>query len=436
MRSQHSLLLVAAVIILQARTISLFGSTSVPLEKLTLNRAVKVALSNSPAVRAAQDRVDRAKARVRMRKSRYYPQFSFNGIAKLGLSGATNGLGLLGLPASPFFRNLSDALNINQNIFDFGQTSHSIKVGNAEVSAAEHALDGVRIQTAEQAAIAFLKLLSFRRTIQVKEQDLKERQEVERKAQEFFEVGLSSKLDLDLAKVGTSSAELGLAQARADEKAAWSTLYAALGQSEAGNYQLVEPQIKLETPGALGSEIEQALANRPDLMKMKAEIDAQEERVEYAQSLRRPSFRAVFSGGYARFAELTSANQAAGGLGLYAPLYTGGNLKAQVQSAQSELEALRSEYSFRELQARTEVSQTHAKVIKTLSSAQANEKIASYAEEALRLAQTRYRAQLISMVELFAAESTAESARAAYAQALYDYDIARAQLNSAIGLSP
>lgn len=423
-------------LVLQPGAVALYGASSASIEKLTLDRAVKIALSNSPAVLAAQDRMDRAKAYVRMRKSRYYPQFSFNGIGKLGLAGATNGLGLLGLPASPFFRNLSDALSINLNIFDFGQTRHSIKVANAEVSAAEHVIDGVRIQTAEQAAVAFLQVLSLQRTIQIKEQDLKERQEVERKAQAFFEVGLSSKLDLDLAKVGTSSAELALAKTHADENTAWTTLFAALGQSEGGNYQLVEPQIKLETPGALGSGIEQALANRPDLMKMKAEIDAQEERVEYAQSLRRPSFRAVFSGGYARFAELTSANQAAGGLGLFAPIYTGGSLKAQVQSAQSELEALRSEYSFRTLQIRTEVSQAHANVIKTLSSAQANRKIASYAEEALRLAQTRYNAQLISMVELLAAESAAESARAAYAQALYDYKIAEAHLSSAIGLQP
>jgi outer membrane protein len=434
MRSQILLLLVAAAVGLHPGTATLLGDASEPLEKLTFDGAVKTALSNSPAMLAEQERVDRAKAYVRMRKSGYYPQFSFYGIGKLGLSGATNGLGLLGLPASPFFRNLSDALNINQTIFDFGRTKHSVEIANAGVRAAEHALDKVRIHTAEQAAASFLRVLSLQRTIKVKEQDLKERREVERKAQEFFEVGLSSKLDLDLARVGTSSAELALTQARADEKAAWSTLYAALGQSKAKNYQLIEPQIKLEAPAPLDSEIDQALANRPDLMEMKAEIEAQKERVEYAQSLRRPSLRAVFSGGYARFAELTAANQSAGGLGLYAPVYTGGNLKAQVRAEQSKLEALRSEYSFRTLQIRKDVSQAHAEVIKSLSSAKANEKIAFYGEDALRLAHTRYNAQLISMVELLAAESTAESARAAYARALYDYKIAEARLSSTVGL--
>lgn len=404
--------------------------------KLTLDHAVEIALIKSPELRAAQERVDRARAGVRMRKSGYYPQLSFSGIGKLGLSGSTNGLGLLGLPASPFFRNLSDAANVNQNIFDFGQTGHSVKVANAEVTAAQSNLDEVRIRTAERATVTFLRVLSLQRTIQVEEQDLKERQEVERKAQEFFEAGLSSKLDLDLAKVGTSSAELALAQAHADENASWTALFTALGQPEGGNYQLVEPQIELEVPGTLDSEIKQALANRPDLIEMKAQVEAQEERVKYAQSLRRPSLRAVFTGGYARFTELTAARLLAGGLGLFAPVYTGGNLEAQVEAEQNGLEALRSEYSFQLLQIRTEVSQAHASVVKTLSSAKANQKIASFAEEALRLARTRFDAQLISMVELLTAETAAESARAAYAQALYDYKIAQAQLNSAVGLQP
>jgi outer membrane protein TolC len=436
MRSGILMLLLAVFVTFGPQAVELHTAQPPAPENLTLDRAVKTAITNSQEMHAAQQRVNEAKMYAQVQKSGYYPHLSFNGIGKLGLSGATNGLGLLGLPASPFFRNLADALNVNQNIFDFGRTRHSIRVANAEVRVAEHALKEVRIQTAEKAAVSFLKVLSLQRAIQVKEQDLKERQSVERKSREFFEAGLSSKLDLDLAKVGTSSAELALAQEKADEKAAWSKLFAALGQRQGGNYQLVEPQIKLETPATVDSEIKQALANRPDLMQMQAEIEAQKERVEYAQSLRRPSLRAVFSGGYARFAELTAANQAAGGLGLFAPIYTGGSLKAQVRAEQSKLEALRSEYSFGELEARTEVSQAHAKVIKTLSSAQANEKIASYAEEALRLAQTRYNAQLISMVELLAAETTAESARAAYAQALYDYEISRARLNATIGVQP
>jgi outer membrane protein TolC len=259
---------------------------------------------------------------------------------------------------------------------------------------------------------------------------------VERKAREFHEAGLSSKLDLVLANVGLSSAELVLDQARDDEQAARADLYAALGLPEGTHYILIEPQVALTAPDALEKEIDQALSARPDLKALQAEIEAQQERVEYARSLRHPLLNGVFSGGYARFAELTVGNLMAGGLGLFAPIYTGGGLEAQVQSEQANLEALRAQYQSKILATRNEVSVAHTGARKTLDSAQTNQQIAGYAEEALRLARTRYEAQLISFVDLLTAETAAESAPANYAQALYVYENAKVRLDAAMGFQP
>jgi outer membrane protein len=270
----------------------------------------------------------------------------------------------------------------------------------------------------------------------VREQDIRERQQVERKAQEFYEAGLSSKLDLDLAEVGLSSGELALAQARDDEQAAWAELYAALGQPEGTPYSLVEPQFTITPPDSLTKEIDQALAARPDLKALDAQVEAQQDRVKYARSLRRPLLNGVFSGGYARFTELTAARLMVGGLGLFAPIYTGGGLEAQVQAEEGNLEALRAQCESQVLGVRNQVSRAHVELLKSFDSAQDNQKIAGFAEEALRLARTRYEAQLISFVDLLTAETAAESARANYAQALYDYQIEKVHLNAATGLAP
>jgi outer membrane protein TolC len=413
------------------------GGTGTPAEpELTITQAVQLALANSPDLQAAEQRLQAAQARVEMARSRYFPQVSFNGIAKLGLAGATNGLGLLGLPASPFYRNLAEAGNVNQDIFDFGRTRHATAVGRAEAEAAKQELAETRLRVAEQAKVAFLRVLSAQRVSQVRQQGLRERQGVERKTQEFFQAGLSSKLDANLAEVGLRGAELAVAQARDDEQAAWAALFAALGRPEGTHYDLVEPQFTLAPPDHLTSEIDQALVTRPDLRALQAELEAQQQRVEYAQSLRRPVLLGVFSGGYARFAELTAAQLMAGGLGLVAPLYTGGGLEAQVKAERHTLDALRARYACRVLEVRVEVSRAHAELLKALDSAQANQQIAAYAEEALRLAQTRYRAQLTSFVELLTAEASTEQARAEYAQAVYNYQISRAHLNTAVGLEP
>ncbi len=82
------------------------------------------------------------------------------------------------------------------------------------------------------------------------------------------------------------------------------------------------------------------------------------------------------------------------------------------------------------------MSHAHAEQLKTLDSAQANHEIAAYAEEALRLARPRYQAELTSFVELVTAEAAAEQGRAEYAQAIFNYQIARARLDAAMGLQP
>ncbi|MGH9398550.1 MAG: TolC family protein [Terriglobia bacterium] len=402
-------------------------------EKLTLTQAVDMALANSPELRSGRERIAAAQAGIEFAKSRYRPQITFNGIAKLGLSGATNGLGLLGLPASPFWNDISDAVNVDQDIFDFGRTRHSVGVARAKEEAAEHDLDRSRIQVAERAKVAFLKVLSAQRLVQVREEDLKERQQVERKADEFFEVGLSSKLDLDLAQVGLRSAEMALAEAQ-DDQQAWAELFTALGQAKGQHYELVEPAPQLMPPENLTMAIDTALSTRPDLKAVQARIKAQQERVLYAQSLRRPILAGVFSGGYARFPKLTLARLSAGALGLFAPIYTGGGLKAQITAEQRRLGALRAQYASQVLEVRDEVSRNHANVLKALQSTEDNQKIAAYAEEALRLARTRYQAQLTSFVELITADAATEQARANYSQAFYAYQMARARLNASLGL--
>src|SRR2546421_612331 len=97
-----------------------------PPVHVTLQQAIENALRENPSVIAARHAVEEAEARVREARAGYYPQIGFNGIAKMGLSGATNALGLVGLPASPLYRNLADSVNASQTVFDFGRTKHRV----------------------------------------------------------------------------------------------------------------------------------------------------------------------------------------------------------------------------------------------------------------------------------------------------------------------
>ena len=111
---------------------------------LTVDEAVAIALRQNPRIAEARDALREAEARLKQARADYYPQIGFSGIAKAGLSGATNGLGLTGLPNSPFYRNFADSVNVYQRLYDFGRTAHSVEqqrrrqeMLEAEVAAAE-----------------------------------------------------------------------------------------------------------------------------------------------------------------------------------------------------------------------------------------------------------------------------------------------------------
>src|SRR5262245_22592187 len=94
--------------------------------RLSLMEAIETALRQNPSVIAARQAVDEADARVQQARAGYFPQLGFNGIAKAGLSGATNALGLVGLPASPLYRNFADSLNVSHPLLDFGRTNRLV----------------------------------------------------------------------------------------------------------------------------------------------------------------------------------------------------------------------------------------------------------------------------------------------------------------------
>src|SRR6266581_5047640 len=68
-------------------------------QPLSLEEAVQVALKQQPVLEEAEAAVAAAEAQVREARAAYFPQLSFSGIGKIGLSGATSALGLPGFPA-------------------------------------------------------------------------------------------------------------------------------------------------------------------------------------------------------------------------------------------------------------------------------------------------------------------------------------------------
>jgi len=401
--------------------------------RLTLDEAIRKALTEHPVLRQAREAIRGAEARTKQARSGYYPQLSFSGIAKQGLSGASGALGLRGLVTSPLFRDIGASAAAFENLYDFGRTAHQVKASQWASVSLSHALEAQQALVKLDVEQAYYTALQQQRLVKVDEQILADRQLIARQAKAFYDAQIKSKVDLSLAEVGVSNANLELVQARDRLRTAFAELNRAMGIDGEPAYTLEEPKIDVESPPTLASLLADS-HRRPELLAFDAEIKADEEIVARSRANKWPKLMALFSSGWVRFSDYSPAKLLLGAFGIDFPIFTGGRIEAEIDEAKANLARTRAARDNQAQDVRVQVQRAHNELLSAIESIRANEQLITQAREALRLARARYRVQIGSFVELTSAEAAASSAEAQYAQALYRYKIAQLTLNYVSGL--
>lgn len=417
-----------AILLLVASSVWAQQTTS-----LTLEEAIETALANNPAVTAAQRQLAEADARIKQARSGRYPRLGASGIAKAGLSGATNALGLLGLPNSPFFQNFAVSLNAYQPIYDGGRTKFQVAWERRRKEALEAEVRGVESEVVLRTQRAFFGLLRARKSKEVAAEIFKSRELTSRQARAFRDAGLRSQLDLDLAQVGSSRARLQLLEASNAGREAMAEFGHALGSSQDLSYVVVEPEIAIPAAEPLAGLIEEAHRMRPEMHSLRAEQRATAEQIELARSGGKPLLALVFSGGYARFAEVLARQLLTGGAGILYPLFQGGKIKGRVQEAEAHLAVLQSIEEKLKQDIGLEVRRACLRLRNTIESLPTLRLQAESSRRAARLANERYRQRLGTLVELSEAQASLAGAAMLEATGLYEVALADAALRFAVG---
>src|SRR2546428_12369361 len=83
-------------------------------------------MHQNPMKREAEQAFRDAVASLKQSRANYFPQLASSGLAKIGLSGALNGLHPVGLANSPLYRNVAEGVNVYHPGFDFGRTKYAV----------------------------------------------------------------------------------------------------------------------------------------------------------------------------------------------------------------------------------------------------------------------------------------------------------------------
>jgi outer membrane protein TolC len=400
---------------------------------LTFDQAIEAALRQNPAVAAAQRAVEEGDARIKQARADYFPQFGFNGIAKAGLSGATNALGLLGLPNSPFYRNFAEAATGYQNVWDFGRREHRTALERRRREVLEADLSVTEASVTLQVQRTYYAVLRAQRLSNATAEVVKTQEAALRQAQAFYEGQIRSRVDLELARAGLARAQLQLLEAQSNVRLASAELGRAMGSSQDATYTLEEPSPELPKPEPLEQLVEDAYRIRPELISIQAERNAAEEAVVFAQSQRKPFLSLTFSGGWARFTDMMASQLVSGGAGLFLPLFTGGRLEGQIEEAQATLRVTESRMEDVKQQVAVEVRSADIRLRDALAALPVLRTQADAARQAVRLATERYNERLNSIVELNQALSNLAESLAGESIGLYNVKIAEAELRRAVG---
>jgi len=345
--------------------------------------------------------------------------------------GAGGGGGYLTFPTTN--RNFwSSKTVIDQTIFDFWGTPSRYQAAVLGKSAS-------LLDTAKTRDDLFLSVSQgYFRTLRAQKLEVVARQDVAdlkahlKIARDQYEFGVVTYNDVLQAEVSLADAEQRLIVAKTDTIDIRSALNKVLALPVSTPTVLKDE--KLETrPWALEEATEAALKQRSDLKASTDRIGQQEKVVTQTKSQFFPRFYAQAGLNYQQNEFMLHDTQWFGIFGMQWTLFSGLDTKAQVAQAKLRVQQLQEQHKDLDEQVRLDVQNAYLKVKETADRIRTTEKAVTQAEENLRLNEERYKEQVGTATDVIDAETLLTRTRVNYWTAVYDHQMAKAQLLWSMG---
>jgi len=414
-------------------------------EVLTLERCVEIALRRQPNIMAARGNVDVYYARKGQAEAGYYPQVD----ASLGYSRTGAGFGsspnqsITNIPGSGVnfgsssttqtsWRYSTD-VTASQMIFDFWKTRTQVNIQKLSADSAKADLSNTEEQVILNVKQAYYAVLKAKRNLVVAGETVKQFQQHLEQAKAFYEVGTKPKFDVTKAEVDLGNAQLNLISSRNSLKIAMVILNNALGVPEAPEYQIEDNLSFSQYSITLKEAVDRAYENRPELRSILLKKRATEESVSLAKKGYFPVLNGNASYSWVGHT-FPEGDGWSAGLALSIPIFSGFSTKHQIAEAKANLLILTANEETLRQSVLLDVQQSYLNLTEAGERITVAELTAKQAQENFDIANGRYAAGVGNPIEVTDADVGLSNAKTAHNQALYDYKVARASLEKAMGV--
>jgi len=421
-----------ALIVIIALTVLVEDTAAQSAERLTLKDAKQIALGNHPQINAAVFRARAARINITETRSAFMPNVSAGVTGAEAEDGSRIAAGTLNNPI--ILSRYANGISFSQLITDFGRTSALVGSSELRARAESERVDATREQVLLDVDRAYLSALGAQALLKVSEQTVAARQDVLDQVNAMAKSGLKSGLDVSFAQVNLAEAKLLLIRSQNRLSAAYADLAAAIGYDTDIRYELVEEPMPPPMPPDMSGLVKEALRARPDLKSMRFDLDSAFKFADAERMLRFPTISAVGSFGLIPFrVSALQSNYAAAGLTVNIPLFNGRLFSARREEAELRARAIEQNVRDSENHVTRNVRVAWLNASSAFQNLDVTSQLVAQANNALDLAEARYKLGLSSIAELSQAQLNKTEADIALASARYEYQIRRAELDYQVG---
>ncbi len=378
---------------------------------LTLEEAIDTALEKNPGITISEADIEISRALVRNMKAPYYPDIYTRLIV-------------------PFVGRESGFF-LDQMIWDFGRTSNKVKSSKAQLESSKYQGQATREDIKLNTIVSYYGVLSQMHITEAYEKKVAEAEKRFLRAEGFYKAGRISQIEVTKEEVDLGNSKMDLAAARNDLEIAEDSLMTAMGLEGEFNFELVDSLAYEKKDVSFDDSLDQALETRPEIKSLKAQEASMKANLA---ATKKEFYPLIFGRTAYRFkGEGAETPGFIAGVGLQFPIFEGFSRFANIQDAKAKLVRSQAEIETTKVEITAEVKKLSLDLGLAEENIQITEKTRESAERSFNLAQERYRLERASDLELAEAESIYASSKAAYMQAIYNYNITAARLERAIG---
>lgn len=427
---------------------------------LTLQECIAIALENNSTLRVAQKNLAIAGTSVTTATAAWLPQINssfstgkFIQGARVDKTDVPSGIDPVtgrviykqqSIYQEQIERNShSMRLSLNQNIFDFGETLNSIKAAKTEQQASAQNVENTRQAVIFNVKSAYYELLKAIHLEQVYQDAAKLAEEEVNRAQTMMDIGISSQSEVYQAKVTLGSARTALITQQNAVEAAKADLNNALGRNPSTPVGVREEESQTIFPTISFEEAARtAIQNNAALKAYELQSKASLFSLRMAQMRYMPSIGGSVS--YSRSNEdigrvfsskLDQDFSATLGLGIDLNIFNGLSDKAGVQRAKLNHQIDEENLAEQKRLLTAQVKQYFLQLEAYKDFLEINQQNIEAARESLRLQQEKRRVGSGTELEVTQAQVELTKALANLVNAEYEAKIARARLESAMGVA-